>query len=1365
MSCVSRTALAGRRWFASVVCLASSIFSTPARALNPRASVEQYSVESWGNHDGLPEGGVLAIQETRDGYLWLGTTQGLQRFDGARFVGFEERQRGLPQYSFVRDLLETRDGKVWAAAVGGVARFDGSRFSFFDERRGLPHPFMYALAEAPDGTVFAGSGGNGVYSLTDAGARLHAAYTENPKLPGKINDLVVSRDGSLWAATDHGVLNFAREVRVYDVANGLPSSSVNALRFDRDGALLAGTSAGLARLDGERFVTELSLGENSVSSLLYDHDENLWVGTQAGDLFRLRGRQASLAIDSSRTSNGGVYALAESRDGSLWVGTGSGLLRYHDGAFLTLGRREGFAEDNLLTLAPRAEGGLWVLDATGSLWIHDRGSVSRVSAPGAVHGEGMLGMLETAPNDVWIAGDLLYRFHNGTWQTYASPGGELSVMIKDGAGLLLAQTGSDGKSSLWRFEAGQFQLVPVAVPLTHVQRMYRDRSARLWISTGRGLVRIEGQKTKVFGARDGLPNDIVYGLEEDETGALWVATRSGLARIRDDRVANFEQVTALPRRSPVHLTSDGLGYLWVTADDGVHRIRKQDLDAIADGKSVDPVVRKFTLRDGLRSLHVSWRAGAQARATDGRLYYATRRGLSSVEPAAVEEHASRPEPRVEELWVDGKPVEPRDGLSFSKSPERLEIRYTSPSLVHAQHLRFRFRLVGYDEGWVDVGKRRMAFYTTLPPGDYEFRVAAREDTGSYGPEATLRFRVEPRFFQTTWARILLSLAAGLALYGAYRLRTRQLRGREQLLLRKVNERTAELNREVFERRLAEQQVRKLNEGLEARVLDRTLRLENANTALEKDIQERKRAEAALFEEKERLAVTLRHIAEGVLTSDAEGRVVLMNPVAERLTGFNLQEAALKPVSEVLRLADRFTLQPAPPTTSWPPEASDSRLLTRVALIPRQGSPVLLDVAIAKIRDQSGTPVGSVIAFRDVTEKTRAEEQLQKAQKLEAIGVLAGGIAHDFNNLLTGLFGHLDLARAALPPGSNASVWLEDAVDVLSNARGLARQLLTFSSGGRPSTESHSLAELLRKSTRFVLSGSSVSAELELPEDLSPCDIDPLQIRQAIDNLLLNARQAMPFGGHIRLSARNLEVEELEHDQPVKRRYVELAISDDGPGIPPEIRSRIFEPFFTTKSTGTGLGLATVQSIIAQHGGSITFDSELRAGTTFRIRLRAADRAPVGEHRTPPLREVRQGHARILVMDDEPLIRKLARVALGQAGYDVVLASEGGEAVKLFMQAHGEGRPFDLVVLDLTVAGGKGGLETLLELRGFSPNVRAMASSGYSSGRVFSDPKAFGFIGVLPKPYSLVDLTTAVESALSSEPPELAAAPSSSAFVA
>jgi CheY-like chemotaxis protein len=361
--------------------------------------------------------------------------------------------------------------------------------------------------------------------------------------------------------------------------------------------------------------------------------------------------------------------------------------------------------------------------------------------------------------------------------------------------------------------------------------------------------------------------------------------------------------------------------------------------------------------------------------------------------------------------------------------------------------------------------------------------------------------------------------------------------------------------------------------------------------------------------------------------------------------------------------------------------------------------------------------------------------LQNTQKLEALGVLAGGIAHDFNNLLAGIFGYLDMARECLLDGSNAQAGesLEKAGSVFNRAKALTQQLLTFSKGGTPVKKKISINSVLRDMVQFSLSGSSLKAVFDISDDLWICEADVHQIGQVIDNIIINARQAMPLGGEILITARN--VSELQNvPQPLTQgRYITIAIKDCGIGIPQEIISRIFDPFFTTKQQGSGLGLATTYSIIKKHGGHIFVESTPGKGSTFTIYLPALPNEIITVTKVSNVLP-KISNCSILIMDDEEFIRDIAAIALEELGCDLESVSNAAEAIDCFEKRQSEGKQFDLLILDLTIPGGMGGLGVLQELLKINPTLKAIASSGYSDDPVMANPLKFGFKGKLAKPY-------------------------------
>ena len=392
---------------------------------------------------------------------------------------------------------------------------------------------------------------------------------------------------------------------------------------------------------------------------------------------------------------------------------------------------------------------------------------------------------------------------------------------------------------------------------------------------------------------------------------------------------------------------------------------------------------------------------------------------------------------------------------------------------------------------------------------------------------------------------------------------------------------------------------------------------------------------------------------------------------------------------------------------------------------------------------------------EVKQRKQVEDELMRAQKLEALGVLAGGIAHDFNNFLTIVQGNTDLAKIHMKPGDPVCEILQQTDTACKRAASLASQLLTFGKGGAPIVRTTSVAELLAASVDLARAGSQVRFDLAIPDDLWPADIDVGQISQVFHNVLLNARQAVPEGGVIDVRAENVVIDEAVPFIGTGK-YIRILIRDNGCGIPEEILPKIFDPYFTTKETGSGLGLATAYSIVTKHHGHIRADSTAGQGSTFCIHLPASELSPV----TQPANVVRMGTGRILVMDDEEAIRSVLGLMMQQLGYEVECASDGAEAVELFARAMVSGRSFVGVLLDLTVPGRMGGKEAAAELRSIDPSVKLIVSSGYSDAPILSEFKKYGFDDVIRKPYTLAELGDVLTRVIGSNLRRVATPPSS-----
>jgi PAS domain S-box-containing protein len=511
------------------------------------------------------------------------------------------------------------------------------------------------------------------------------------------------------------------------------------------------------------------------------------------------------------------------------------------------------------------------------------------------------------------------------------------------------------------------------------------------------------------------------------------------------------------------------------------------------------------------------------------------------------------------------------------------------------------------------------------------------------------------------------------------------------------------------------------------------------------------SEVALVGEKERLdlertqlAVTLQTIAEGVVTVDGDGDILLMNESAAALTGVPAASAANRPVAELFTAigikrdayldAMRRVLESGEPVQlRWSPGTASGRVV---------------DVTGTPMRNGGNRLAGAVWVFRDVTDATRIEHERSKTARLESLGVLAGGLAHDFNNILMGVVGNLSLAQSMAGTADPALMQrLRDAEAACVRARGVTTQLLTFAKGGAPVKTAASIRELVVECARFALSGSRVAGRFSIDPALWTAEVDAVQVSQVVHNLVLNAVQAMPHGGAVDVVMRNLRIDAASPATTpglATGDYVCVSVLDQGPGIAPDHLAHIFEPYFTTKEKGSGLGLAISASIVRAHGGTIGVGPAPGGfGTQFDVYLPASANKAVAPATAVALAPAR-GTGRVLLMDDDPMVADVAHDMLATLGYTAVTTACGQSAITKMQEAERAGEPFDLVILDLTVPGGMGGQETVPHLRRIRLDIPVLVMSGYADNSVLADHGRHGFDGVLPKPFAIPDLRTAVE---------------------
>ncbi|MBI5643766.1 MAG: response regulator [Deltaproteobacteria bacterium] len=516
-----------------------------------------------------------------------------------------------------------------------------------------------------------------------------------------------------------------------------------------------------------------------------------------------------------------------------------------------------------------------------------------------------------------------------------------------------------------------------------------------------------------------------------------------------------------------------------------------------------------------------------------------------------------------------------------------------------------------------------------------------------------------------------------------------------------------------------------------------------NEALNKEIAERRRAEESIRVHEQMISSIIDNSTAIISVKDAGARYQLVNRKFEEIYRLDIEKLKGKTDHDIF-----------PKNTADTLRSDDLKVLASKApialerVIELDDGPHTYLITKFPLYDPSGEILSVCSMSTDITAHKCLEKELMKAQKLESIGVLAGGIAHDFNNILTGILANISLLSECMDRADKNYRWLREVEKATFRARELTHQLLTFSKGGKPVKESVHIGKLLEEWARFASRGSKTKCLFSIPEDLWPIEVDAGQISQVINNLVINAEQAMPDGGEIKVSAENTVLNAEERLPLGNGRYVKISIEDKGVGIQEEFLHKIFDPYFTTKQTGSGLGLYSAYSIIKNHNGYIGVESRIGAGTAFDIYLPASERN--AEIRDDGSGSLIRGKGKILVVDDEEIIRNVIGAILTFTGYKAEFVAEGKQAIETYRKAQKSAEPFDAVIIDLTIPGGMGGRETIKGLLDLDSKVKAIVSSGYNNDPIMADYSKYGFKGAVRKPFSALELSKALHKIISEE---------------
>lgn len=782
----------------SVLFLLAAACST-AFALDPRKSLTQYSHTSWTQQHGLPQDTIRAITQTTDGYLWLGTDEGLARFDGYEFVSFSKANGDLPTNS-ITALAAMADGSLWIGTSNGLAQYRDHHFRTFTIKQGLPDNSITALYSDHEGTLWVVAGlylsryQNGQFTnykpesdipVSSVRAvcedRHHdlwvAGFSRVVKMSGGkfltmvqpdvlqgmvVLSMISDRDGNLWIGGNQGIIERKADgsIRKYTLRDGLPDPSVRALWQDREGNIWAGTNNGFARWESDGFATshEADRDADLVRCLFEDREGNLWIGSNSGlmrlrsDIFTVYGEAEGLPSDEPNT-------VFQDRTGRVWVGFhDSGLMLFSGGTRKVFTTRDGFPDNDVFQIREARNGDLLISTRAG-LSRMEGTHFRNYTPPDPLGRRGMFDAMEDSQGRLWLA----------------TPGG------------------------LGMLRGSNFQIV---VPgglllIDFIVTLCEGRDGTIWAGTyGKGLWKIKGTEQRLLTTADGLSSDEIRSLYQDSEGTLWIATfGGGLNAWRDGQFFHYTAKDGLPSDNVAQISDDGQS-LWLSTARGISRISKSQLRDFSEHRTTRLEPENFGVEDGLRSAQCAPgypKAGGGTRTADGRLWFTTGRGLAVLDPGVRKQAPLAPVVQFVDMTANGDPVDLSRTARLAPSSERLQIRYTGIFLGAPERVQYSYKLDRLDKNWVPAGNRRVINYNSLSHGKYRFTVQAMLPGGPAN-QRSYAFEVLPQYYETAWFRLLCAVLVAAGAWAVYRLRLRQIRYRFSLVL----DERARLAREIHD---------------------------------------------------------------------------------------------------------------------------------------------------------------------------------------------------------------------------------------------------------------------------------------------------------------------------------------------------------------------------------------------------------------------------------------------------------------------------------------------------------------------------------------------------------------------------------------
>jgi len=801
-----------RRIVASAVILVTGLsVVAPAFALDPSKAFSQYVQSTWALQNGLQQKSVMAVAQTRDGFLWLATEEGLVRFNGRTFLTFDERNAPDLGDRFIRSLATGPDGSLWIGTMSGLARYSGGKFESF-RREAETRMDIYDLCVGNDGSVWFSSD-RGLRRLQNGVLR---NYTTADGLPSDgITGVAAAPNGSVWIATTNGLVSFeSGRFTVYSKWDDAQSEPLNSVSIGQNGTVWIGAKNGSVGLWANGKITTWWKGHGDrIESLREDVDGTLWIAFEKLGIGRMRGHNLELLTRSNGLPSDDPDWIFEDRERNLWVGwADAGLSMFRDARFTSFGKPEGLSSDSISSVIQAVDGSFWVGTVDGGVNHLVNGTVRVNSAAKGPAGKSALGLVQSRDGSIWIgSGDgSATRMKDGRATSFRLPGPltpELRAVVQDLSGDLWF--GFDMPNGLARLRNGHFEQIPLE---GRVKALAVAPNGALWIASYLyGLSELKNGVFRHYSVKDGLSSTFLTSVYVDTAGVVWAGTAlAGLNRLKDGKITHYSVEQGLSDSTVSAMIEDGNGYLWLSGPRGISRVSLQDLDDYADGRIKMVRSESYGYADGLRSIECNSMAQPGIwKAQDGKLWFATTAGLATIDPRHILTNEVLPIVQIGDIALDGKNQNAtEDAMRLGPGGGNVEISFQAPSFVAPERMQILYRLEGVYRDWREVATRRSAAYANLGPGKYHFEVKAANSDGRGDKDATsLNFEILPHYYQTIWFRGLAALCLGLLVWRIYLSRVHYLIRKTRELETIVSQRTAELRAALLAAEAAKEQLR------------------------------------------------------------------------------------------------------------------------------------------------------------------------------------------------------------------------------------------------------------------------------------------------------------------------------------------------------------------------------------------------------------------------------------------------------------------------------------------------------------------------------------------------------------------------------